>query len=257
MDLDTMRKMSRFVLSGLVLSFLGACTTPDGARTGLRSLDETNGIVEFANPPFGDEAKTRILYATANEREEYVLYEQAGHQAEFVYITTRHLHLTNLVINRPFSTVTIGEDFRYNQNASIEEGKAFKISLNGIRFWGKPYRLPERDKTCGLISGKWDQPPDDLRPGKVLFGYFCQPGSTELSEDQIKETVGKIGLRGITVNAIDGGVAVPALDQTASQEALLAEARGQDQETRGNTAFPYKAVRYFKRDDNCRFLPSC
>lgn len=244
-------------VAGILLALLSACAIQDGARTGLRAISDTDGAIQFDAPAFDGAASERVIYADTTERDEYALFTGQDRQAEIVYISTRHLHITNLVIDQLFDLERAIDHFRHNQNETPVLGEAFKFADNGIRYWGKAFQLPKAGKTCGAFSGSWDSPPDDMRSGKVLFGYYCEPGSQPLSDKSIQQSVAKVGIRGITANAIEGAIAFPVLRDFPSQETLKLRAQGAPGDTRGNTEFPYKVVRFFKREDSCRFQPNC
>ncbi len=242
---------------GLSLAVLASCAIPDGARSGLRALAKSEGAVVFSGAPFGQAADPRIVYANSIEREEYALFKSPDRQAELVYITTRHIHITNVVIDKLFSLDETISGFRFNQMQPVVSGTPFKLKAKGIGFWAKSYQLAKANQTCGAFSGSWDAPGDELRPSKVLFGYFCETGQLPLTKAQIKSTVDKIGIRGITADAGDGIVSVPRLSESPTQPVLRAQAQGQPGERQGNSRFPYNVVRFYKQDESCRFLPNC
>lgn len=245
------------IVGGFALALLGACTIQDGARTGLRALSETDGLIQFNTASFGSVARERISYSDTTERDEYALYANEDHQAEFIYITTRHLHLTNLVIDRLFDLDQAIHHFRHNQDQATGLGEAFKFAVDGIPYWGKSFQVQKRGQTCGAFSGHWDAPSDDLRAGKALFGYFCEPGKNPMTPEVLKQRVADVGIRGITANFVEGAIPYPVLTENPTQEVLKVRAQGAAGDTQGNTKFPYKAVRFFKREDSCRFVPDC
>ncbi len=241
-----------------VLLALAACATPEGARTGLRALDEQSGLIQFDQATFDQGAEQRVVYATTMERDEYALYRSADWQAEFIYITTRHLLWDNVVVDRKFNLDGALGGFRHNQSEEPVSGEPFRLTSKNIRYWAKSYLLPKAGKSCGVFSGSWDHPYDEIRPSKALFGYFCQSGSTPLSNKTIEQMVGNVGIRGITADFLDGPVGVPSLDlQQESQTELLARAQGQAGDDHGNTQFPFKAVRIYTRSDNCHWPEGC
>lgn len=244
-------------LMGAVL-VLSACASPEGSRTGLRALDEQTGLISFDQAPFDQGAQERIVYATALERDEYALFKSTDRQAEFIYITTRHLLWDNVVVDRMFNLAGAMEGFRQNQSETPVSGEPFRLDSQGIRYWAKSYLLPKAGKTCGVFSGSWDHPYDEVRPSKALFGYFCQLGSEPLTVKMIKQTVDSIGIRGITADFLDGPVDVPPLAlQQVPQEELLVRAQGRAGEDYGNIEFPYKAVRVYTRSDSCKWPDGC
>ncbi|NQW00387.1 MAG: hypothetical protein HQ483_11860 [Rhodospirillales bacterium] len=237
--------------------FVSACAIQDGAHTGLRALSETDGAVVIETPPFDQGAEQRIIYASSIEREEYALFNADNRQSEIIYITTRHLHLTNLVIDQFLGLDEVLASFRQNQVEKPVQGEAFKTTARNIRYWAKPYQLPNSGKSCAAFAGRWDMPGDDLRASKALFGYYCEAGRAPLSADFITAFIGTIGVRGITANRLEQAVQVPRLTAEPSQQELLARVRGDAGGTRGNSRFPYTSVRHFNRGNDCRLLPNC
>lgn len=245
--------VSKHILAVIaVMIGLTGCAIQDGARTGLRQLTEMNGLIAFDQV-----AAERMVYANAIERDEYALFKSSGRQAEIVYITTRHLLITNLVVDRHFDLSGVINGFRHNRSEQPVLGAAFKLGSQNIRYWAKPYQLPVAGKSCGAFVGSWDAPPDELRPSKTLLGYFCAKGQPPLTTKSIEQTIASIGIRGITANAVDGGIDVPPLAEKPSQAELLRRVQGKSGDDHGNTEFPYKIVRHFKRGDDCLYIPDC
>ena len=249
--------LRRILVLFAAITTLSGCTTIEGARTGMRALAEKDGMIVFDQAPFNQGAQERIIYADMSERDEYALFRSPDTQAEFIYITTRHLHMTNLVVDRMFNLDGAMQGFRHNRMEKPVSGDAFKLKVHDIRYWARAYQLPEAGKSCGVFSGSWDAPADELRPSKALFGYFCVKGVKPLSQESIEQTMAKIGLRGITVNAENEINNVPPLSVQPSQTELLLRAQGGATDKQGNIEFPYKVVRYYKRDSDCIFDPDC
>jgi len=240
-----------------LVAVASGCAIQDGARTGLRALDNSQGLIGFQTKDGNAVAARRVIYASTIEREEYALFKSPENQAEFIYITTRHLHLTNLVINRPFGLDAVISGFRHNQREKPNLNDAFVLRSNGIQYWAKAFQLPNVGNTCAAISGSWDAPADHLSPSKALFGYFCNSGTTPLSQQQIRGTMDHIAIHGITSDLIAGNIEFPKLTDAPSQAELLARAQGEPGGTTGNPGFPYNSVRHFERGNNCLFIPGC
>lgn len=250
------RSLKLAIVLGMA-AVISACAIPDGARTGLRALDNSSGLISFDSDEFKGRAEQRVVYANTIEREEYALFKSRENQAEFIYITTRHLHLTNLVIDRLFDIDAAMGGFRHNRIEKPTLGEAFLYRSNGIRYWAKAFQLTNTGDVCGALSGSWDAPAEDSRPSKALFGYFCRSGTVPLSSQQIMSTIDQIGIRGITSDAIDGNIEYPKLADAPTQLELLTRAQGQSGGRDGNTRFPYHVVRYFNRGRSCLFPSDC
>ena len=245
------------IFAALAATTLSACAIPDGMRAGLRGLAEKDGIIIFDHAPFDQGATDRVVYANASERDEYALFKAGDAQAEFVYVTTRTRHQTNLMIDDPISADEAINAFHHNRGEVPQMGDAVLLDNHGIRSWAKPYLLPKAGKTCGAVSGKWDQLIDAPLPTRVMFGYFCEAGTDLMTAQELDKMVDKIGLRGITVNALPGSVYVPTRTEEPMQVELLARAKGSSESKQGNVKFPYEIVRQFKRSDECIYDPSC
>ncbi len=236
---------------------LSACTIPDGGRTGLRDGGPSVRQIVFNSGDFSNGPQTSVLYANTIEREEYALFKSPDRQAEFIYITTRHFHTTNVVINRIFDLETAINGFRHNQSGTRTAGQPFRVKSNGISYWAKSYQLPEQKRACAVFSGSWDHPADDLRPSKALFGYFCETATAALTKAHIENQINKVGIRGITSDLQEGAIDVPTLAETPTQDDLLLRAQGAPNSRQGNMNFPHQSVWYFKRDESCHFKPDC
>lgn len=233
---------------GALLGFalLSACAgTGGGGQSGFRAADETNGLVHLAGDEFGSSAQARALYATAWAREEYVLYKSPHFHGEFVHISTRDDGSRTLYINRYFDLDGPLDSFRHSQSATRKSGEAFRLSVDDVQYWAKPFLLPESGESCAVFSGSWGITRKYHRPSNALFGVFCGPGNNEMAPEAIKKMVSRLTIDKTKqrTGAAPVSTSVPAIDPTADQAALAALVRGVAGSDTGNVNFPYKVVR--------------
>ena len=248
--MDRIRKKPAVVLfMAILIPMLSACTIPDGARSGLRAVEEKDGMIVFSETDSAQAAVERIVYANPWERDEYVLYQSPDFQAEFVHITTRNIYLENLMVGKKFGLDDALSKFRHNQTDTLVSGVGVLLKINDNLSWAKPYQLPEEGKACAVFSGEWGVPKirgeHHNHYTNALFGYFCRASVEPLSLMTIEQVLARLKIRNDNKIKAEGGISSPVLNPKLSQSDLLRRAQGGAEGKRGITDFPYKVVREY------------
>jgi hypothetical protein len=182
---------------------LGACEGLPGQLPGPKAaeLPADGGLILFSADTVGDSASRRVQYADNEQRVEYTLYKGNGAQAEFVYMETPYGMWVSL--EYPYTIRDKVETWKFSHGQPTEWGTVVHLrTALGLVFY-KPYRLTGRNLSCFGMSGEWDTAYQDpqLRPERIMFGYYCAPPGKALSEREILNLVDRIGLKGTTVRS--------------------------------------------------------
>lgn len=227
-------------LAGLVvLASCGSMAT--SKNTGFQVLSGADGRVQIAGEEFATGAATRVLFSTAWDREEYVLYKASGIHAEMVHISTRDAGDGRLFIDQLFDLDGPLDSFRHSQSTTRTVGDAFRLRVKDVAYWAKPFQLPDSGETCAVFSGSWGLTRKYHRPSNVLFGIFCETGRDPLSANAITTRVSSITVEKENQRTIP--IPAPTLDPDLDQSGVLARARGSSGSTEGIPVFPFKIVR--------------
>jgi len=245
-------KLVRTVTAILLVAGLSACAIPDNARSGLRPLDEKNGVLAFSDGPFKRAASERIMFADPSQREEYALFKSPRGVAEVVYITTRHLHLKNIHLESAMTSDKMLRSWTYTKNAKPTEVDAYWFDAGWIGMWVRPFTISETQQSCAAFNAEWDVPADDTEqfPSKTIFGYFCNPAGTNMTAGDVEKRLTEVGVRGINIKlgADDEIVEVPAIPKIPSQTDLMSRVQ---QGPYGIPEFPYIMARIYNLNLNC------
>ncbi len=249
-------KTSRIVSLLLVLAGLSACSIPDNARSGLRPLDDTTGLLAFSSGPFGQAASHRVMFADPSQREEYALFRSADRIAEVVYITTRHLHIRNLHLDSPLSLERIIETWNFTKGRSKADEESFWFDAGWTGMWVRPFALSATRQNCAAFRAEWDKPADDLdrQPGKTMFGYFCEAPGATLDKAAMESRLSELGIRGINIKRTGEIVDVAAVPETPNQTTLMS---GVQQGTYGTADFPFIMARMYSTSESCVGTANC
>jgi len=245
-------KLVRTFTAILLVTGLSACAIPDNARSGLRPLDEKNGLLAFSDGPFKKAASERIIFADPSQREEYALFKATGGVAEAVYITTRHLHLENIHLESSMISDKLIRSWTYTRNANPSEADAYWFDAGWVGMWVRPFTISDTQQSCAAFNAEWDKPADDVEqfPSKTMFGYFCEPPGVDLTRVDVEKRLTEVGIRGISIKLAAGDeiVEVPAIPKTPSQSELMSRVR---QEPYGIPEFPYIMARVYSLSPGC------
>ena len=238
------------VCHGLLV--LAACSIPDDARSGLRALGETGGLVRYETREFTSTAAKRVMFADPSQREEYALFKSGGAQSELMYITTRHYHITNVALENWDTLEDMIEDWNHNQNRNVSYDDAFDLNTDWANMQVKPFQLDSGNKTqCAGFNAEWEPPGDDSeqRPGKKLFGYYCEKPGVPMTKAQIVDRLSEIVIRGVNQEISEGFVLVPAVKAQPTQTELASRVEGDARS--GTKKFPYIMAIFYQPNGGC------
>jgi len=245
-------KPVRIFATVLLVAGLSACAIPDNARSGLRPLDEKNGVLAFSDGPFKRAASDRIMFADPSQREEYALFKSPRGVAEVVYITTRHLHLENIHLESAMTSDKMLRSWTYTKNAKPTEADAYWFDAGWVGMWVRPFAISETQQSCAAFNAEWDKPADDIDqfPSKTMFGYFCNPAGVNLTPGDVEKRLTEVGIRGISIKLAAGDeiVEVPTISKIPSQSDLMSRVH---QGPYGIPEFPYIMARVYSLSLGC------
>jgi hypothetical protein len=186
-------KKRTVVLSAVLLSLYGCASTNVFNET-----EAGSEYVRFNADEFQGVEYKNVKHTGQLDSEEYSLYVGEGGQAEFIYmeatkmdISLEYNHHQSERIHRLINT------WNYNKGHDKQWGKTRRVNTPIGEVYFKPYRLTEKNQHCSGLSLEQDYAPDDpqQRPVKVIFGYLCVNGETDLSDQRIVSYIKQISLR--------------------------------------------------------------
>ncbi len=144
-----------------------------------------------------------MQYADNEQRVDYALYQGGGAQAEFIYMETLYNHF--VAFEFPYTIRDKVEAWKFSKGQVMEWDEAVRIRTALGQVFYRPYRLTGMNRSCFGMTGEWDIAVEDpdLRPERIMFGYYCAPPGKTLSEKEILTLVDRIGLKGNTVRCIN------------------------------------------------------
>jgi len=218
--------MKRLALIAL-LTLLSACRTISIPGFGA-TADDIIPIplpdvrILFNAQEFAGQSIMRAKFTDTWQREEYALFRGAKSQAEIVYIaaTTRETSL-----DADVTLKSMIKKWNFNANSKISWGEEIKALATFGEVFVMPYR--HRENSCVGFSSEWGTAGDDpeVRPTKMVFGYYCELSGTPLSSAQIETLIDEI-----QVSKFAGG---------SSTSIPIPGAINRDGGTMGNPGFPF------------------
>ena len=122
-------------------------------------------------------------------------------------------------------------------------------SIHTQSFDTQSFRLGRANRPCVGFSAEWDWVPDDPknRAGQVLFGYYCAPVGTALTEERIDSLLGTVGIREVPERPGKGAHGpAPTVPPAQSPAQVAQTARGASPTAdTGNPGFPFRFGEYF------------
>jgi hypothetical protein len=185
--------MKRFSLIAL-LTLLSACKAISVPGFGTAADDIVpvplpDARILFNAPEFAGQSIMRAKFADTWQREEYALFRGARSKAEVVYIaaTARETSL-----DADVTLKSMIRKWNFNANSKIFWGEEIKALATFGEVFVLPYR--HRDNSCMGFSSEWGTAGDDpeVRPTKMVFGYYCELAETPLTTAQIDALIDEI-----------------------------------------------------------------
>ena len=240
--------------AGSLAACAGATFRLPGERTA--ELPPDKGLILFNADTVGKTPVRRIQYSDNEQRVEYTLYQGHGAQAEFIYMETPYSLW--VAFEFPYIIRDKVEAWKFSKGQAIDwdEAVLIRTALGHGPVYYRPYRLTGMNRSCFGMSGEWDTAVQDpeLRPERIMFGYYCAPPGKTLSEKEVLTLVGRIGLKGTTVRAtnyaarignfygdIDANFGGPGRSEQA-----MKMAQGVDTpRSAGIAEFPFRYAKYY------------
>ncbi len=201
--MKSIRKVALAILAMATAGALGACGELPGRLPGPKAaeLPPDRGLILFAADTVGNTPKRRVQYVDNEQRVDYALYQGNDAQAEFIYMETPFFRW--VAFEFPYTIRDKVEAWKFSKGQAIEWDKAVQILTTVGMVYYRPYRLTGMNRSCFGMSGEWDTAVEDsdLRPERIMFGYYCAPPGKTLSEKEILTLVDRIGLKGTTVRS--------------------------------------------------------
>ena len=222
-----MTTFAAFKSYGLVVvlgaGLLGGCAgfpySLPGERTAELPVDK--GVILFSSPDW-DAAARRVQYSDNEQRVDYALFRGRGDadgaaQAEFIYM--ERPTLATVAFDFPFTIRDKGAAWNISKGQTMVWGEAIMTKINLGEVFFQPYRISALKRQCFGMLGEWDTAVDDpdLRPTRILFGYYCAPPGVSLGDDTVASLANGLGLRTKIRRAV---VYAPLVDKTLSSEAF-------------------------------------
>ncbi len=187
--------------AGSLAACAGATFRLPGERTA--ELTPDKGLILFAADAVGNTPKRRVQYADNEQRVDYALYQGGGAQAEFIYMETPYNHW--VAFEFPYTIRDKVEAWKFSKGQAMEWDEAVLIRTALGQLFYRPYRLTGMNRSCFGMTGEWDIAVEDpdLRPERIMFGYYCAPPGKTLSEKEILTLVDRIRLKETPVRGIN------------------------------------------------------
>ena len=206
MVMNTTAKLLSALFLTATLGPLAACADLPYRQPGERTaeLPADKGLIAFSAEGLDKAPAKRIQYSDNEQRVEYALYKGNARQAEFIYMERPYFSVS-VSFYFPFTIRDKVETWNFSKGQPIEWDEAVRLRTKLGMIFYRPYRLLGADRRCFGMSGEWDLDGEDpeLRPLRVMFGYYCAGPGDKLPETDIFALLDGIGLRGVTERAVD------------------------------------------------------
>ncbi len=181
--------------------FLSACSISKQDSGTFWSVPEDEGRVVTNSAIYEGIQPVRVGFADFSEKEEYVLYRSPRGQAEMVFIEVRERRIRNYALDFNKLVAKSVPLWRFNSNERVEFEPSMNVKGTFSDFWVRRYTQVSSGRSCIGFVGAWDNNASDpdFRPTKALFGYHCAPSGTALTDEDAKNFVTSLDIRGISI----------------------------------------------------------
>ena len=226
--MNGLANISLFAASALALA---ACNTATPPRT--IATPPGQGLVQFEAGAFETAAPLRIGYVNSWQEEEYSKFDGKGASAEIIYSVADERDSIVLDFDLTLDRV-IGT---WHDAVSLGDKGMAEAPLGTFQY--QRFTQTGAGRPCVGFLNEWDYRQGDhqLRPAKVLFGYYCGRAGSSLTDKQIDRLVSDLWIRDID-----------RIDVRFTPRTDLA-ARAGASPNAGNLRFPYaRADRFVDAD---------
>ncbi len=255
--MPTFQTLKTLVVLTLATGALGACTFNKVDTGVFRIPAENQGRVLVEVPAFEGLEPVRVNYADLRTTEEYVLYRSQQGQAEAFFAETLPFFRERTILDFNKLAASTIPMWRFNQGQELQLGNSFPVSNDFADFWVQPYQQKDAGRQCAGFMGQWEIRMDDpdLRPSKIMFGYFCAPKGTKFNNEDAAQLVKSLQIRGISVPlrvasayALNKETPPPSRDVQTSNLVLAQDGAGGG--VAGLPDFPLLITRLYNNYDN-------
>ena len=185
---------------------------------------------------FAGAEPTQVRYSDEWQDEIYALWQGDSAQMELIYATANRNR--TVALQYDLTSARQVPTWAHNAPVSVAWGEAGRIGNRWRNVFYQRYRLGGR--SCFGFSSAWSRRSEDprIRPSKVLFGYYCTDGGSELDDATIERLIWGIRLTPDRRTA--------DRDDAFEGSTALAFARGGDGEGVGNPGYPFRLARYYR-----------
>lgn len=243
--------MACLLLSGA----LAGCSNAGAKYPSIGWAGTDTAYVLFTAPAFKGTDSKHVVFTDMWQHEEYVLFEGNGAQAEIIYAAADERDTIALDYSYPLKPMVKTWNIA-NAHPVVWGEKGQTGAPLGAYFY-QHFKLSDVGRDCVGFFTEWDLKDDDpqLRNGKVLFGYYCAPPGTELTQTAVFDLLDNIWIRGITARFDTRFTPVaPTSGPGATRDGALAFAKTGTGDT-GNAKFPFDMADHYSDvdgDDNRR-----
>ena len=189
-----MKTLAFVSLLGISAAALTACSGPTP-----RTVDTAakNGLVTFDADAFASTAPQRVGYIDIWQEEEYAKFEGDGADAVIIYSVADERDSIVLDFNLTLDRIIENWHPRAAGAVSLGEEGTVKAPLGSFDY--RQFTVGTGKRPCVAFLNEWDYRMGDpeLRPAKVLFGYYCGKGGTVLDKDGVAGLLSDIWIKGI------------------------------------------------------------
>ena len=225
--MTAMRRFSRDALIGASALVLAACNTVSNRTV---ATPQGEGHVIFESAAFTETVPTRIGWINTWQEEEYTRFSSKSAQAEIIYSVADERDSVVLDFDMTLDRV-IGT---WHTASSLGEKGNAETPLGTFQY----QHFTQTGQPCVGFLNEWDYRQGDrqLRPAKVLFGYYCGKFGSKFGRKDVANLLSDIWIRDI--NRTDFRFTP-----------RLSLASGAQPSTVGNLRFPYaRADRFVDAD---------
>lgn len=239
----------------IFLSAVAGCATTDRQGPSIEWVAPGEHQVVCTAAEFRDTTPVRVKFTDIWQIEEYAMYKTADSQLEVFFSKVNKAHSVTLLYQ--MSIADMVATWNHNSRQNIEWGEAGRIdAYPGVWFY-RTYTQRDTRRSCVGFFVEWDEIFSDpkTRPGKILFGYYCNDGQQALGDQKVRTLIDGIGIQA-TDGIFTSRNAPPEKPTNSSAQphrndglentsALAAAKGGGPTANEGNPGFPFKFARYY------------
>lgn len=242
-------RVNRGLLTALAVTMVGALTacasqSPYGVQSGVSAVPTGSERVIFRAPAFENAKVVRAKFLDPDhEREEYVLFQGGGAQAEILFSQTVDQFRDIVLEFNKLTSYTV-ETWNFNKGKASFAGASRQVNAP-LPLYIHEFTNTSTNQSCFGFKAEWDPAATDrfARFTRQLFGYYCAPKGTRLNAIEIEQLANEIGVRGVTEAGGFLELAATGPIHDPQLEALVKD--GSPAGQTGNAEFPFQLLRFF------------